>query len=85
MPTKSKKQKKSLDAVANNPEFAQKVGIPQEVGKEFSKADKKNAKKKKKQIDEPIDAVTKDQPPSRGLFLFVPLWAVGLFHAPLCQ
>ena len=48
MPTKSKKQKKLMDAVANNPEFAQKVGIPQEVGKEFSKADKKNAKKKKK-------------------------------------
>ena len=30
-----------MAAVAHNPEFAKKVGIPQKVGKEFSKADKK--------------------------------------------
>ena len=27
-------------AVANNPKFAKKVGIPQKVGKDFAKADK---------------------------------------------
>ena len=30
-----------MDAVANNPEFAAKAGIPQSVGKDFSAADKK--------------------------------------------
>lgn len=28
-----------MEAVAHNPSFAKKVGIPQKVGKEFSKAD----------------------------------------------
>ena len=30
-----------MDAVAHNPAFAKKVGVPTKVGKEFSKADKK--------------------------------------------
>lgn len=38
MPTTSKKQAKLMQAVANNPEFAKKVGIPQEVGREFYRA-----------------------------------------------
>jgi len=29
-----------MAAVANNPAFAKKVGIPQKVGKEYVKADK---------------------------------------------
>jgi len=29
-----------MEAVAHNPEFAKKAGVPQSVGKEFSKADK---------------------------------------------
>ena len=29
-----------MQAVAHSPEFAKKVGVPQKVGKEFSKADK---------------------------------------------
>ena len=28
-----------MEAVAHNPSFAKKVGIPQKVGKEFAKAD----------------------------------------------
>lgn len=36
MPAKSKKQEKFMQAVANNPAFAKKVGVPQSVGKEFS-------------------------------------------------
>ena len=41
MPSKSDKQKRLMSAVANNPEFAKKVGIPQSVGKEYEREDKK--------------------------------------------
>ena len=37
----SKAQFRTMAAVANNPEFAKKVGIKSSVGKEFHKADKK--------------------------------------------
>lgn len=37
MPAKSKKQENFMQAVANNPKFAKKVGVPQSVGKEFTK------------------------------------------------
>ena len=40
MPSTSKKQHNFMAAVANNPVFAKKVGVPQSVGKEFSNADK---------------------------------------------
>lgn len=40
MPSKSKKQANLMAAVAHNPAFAKKVGIPMSVGKEFNKADK---------------------------------------------
>jgi hypothetical protein len=40
MPSTSKKQHNFMEAVANNPAFAKKVGVPQSVGKEFSNADK---------------------------------------------
>lgn len=40
MPAKSKKQQRFMAAVANNPEFAKKVGVPQSVGEEFMKTKK---------------------------------------------
>ena len=40
MPSVSKKQHNLMAAVANNPKFAKKVGIPQKVGKDFTEADK---------------------------------------------
>jgi hypothetical protein len=40
MPSKSKAQHKLMTAVAYNPKFAKKVGIPQSVGKDFAEADK---------------------------------------------
>ena len=46
MPAKSKKQKKFMQAVANNPEFAKKVGVKQLIGQEFTK--EKGMKKVKK-------------------------------------
>lgn len=35
MPPKSEKQGRFMAAVANNPEFAKKAGVPQSVGDEF--------------------------------------------------
>jgi hypothetical protein len=46
MPAESKKQEMFMQAVANNPEFAKKVGVKQTVGKEFTK--EKGMKKVKK-------------------------------------
>ena len=40
MPSKSKAQHNFMAAVANNPAFAKKAGVPQSVGQEFVKADK---------------------------------------------
>ena len=40
MPSHSKKQHNFMEAIAHSPSFAKKVGVPQSVGKEFSKADK---------------------------------------------
>jgi hypothetical protein len=37
MPAVSAKQEKFMQAVANNPKFAKKVGVPTSVGKEFTK------------------------------------------------
>jgi len=46
VPTVSKRQRKFMAAIANNPKFAKQVGVSQEVGKEFHKADKRKAKRK---------------------------------------
>ena len=40
MPSVSQKQHNFMAAVANNPAFAKKAGVPQSVGKEFTDADK---------------------------------------------
>jgi hypothetical protein len=40
MPSTSKKQHNFMAAIAHNPAFAKKVGIPQSVGKDFNDADK---------------------------------------------
>ena len=40
MPSTSKKQHNFMAAVANNPSFAKKAGVPTSVGKDFSTADK---------------------------------------------
>lgn len=48
MPSKSAAQAKLMAAVANNPKFAKKAGVPSAVGKEFHNADKKGMLKRKK-------------------------------------
>lgn len=40
MPSTSQKQHNFMQAVAHNPQFAKKAGVPQSVGQEFAKADK---------------------------------------------
>jgi len=40
MPSTSKKQRNFMAAIAHNPAFAKKVGVPQSVGKDFNNADK---------------------------------------------
>ena len=40
MPSTSAKQHRFMEAVAHNPAFAKKAGVPQSVGKDFSNADK---------------------------------------------
>ena len=40
MPSSSKAQHNFMNAVAHNPAFAKKAGVPQSVGKDFSTADK---------------------------------------------
>ena len=40
MPSSSAKQHRFMEAVAHNPSFAKKAGVPQSVGKDFSNADK---------------------------------------------
>jgi hypothetical protein len=40
MPSHSAKQHNFMEAIAHSPSFAKKVGVPQSVGQDFSKADK---------------------------------------------
>ena len=49
MPSKSKKQQDFMAAVANNPKFAKKAGVPQSVGKDYEEADKMKGMKKYQQ------------------------------------
>jgi len=66
VPSTSEKQAKLMAAVAHNPAFAKKVGIPQSVGKEFNKADKDRKSgrggdmgKKDMSFDEKVEADNK--------------------------
>ncbi len=45
MPVTSKKQGKFMQAVANNPKFAKKVGVKQSIGREFTKEKSMKTKK----------------------------------------
>lgn len=60
MPSVSKKQHKFMAAVANNPKFAKKVGVPSSVGKEFLTADK--GKKFKEGGEMKHSDIAKDKP-----------------------
>lgn len=42
MPSTSPAQHRLMEAVAHDPQFAKKVGVPQKVGRDFAAADKAN-------------------------------------------
>jgi hypothetical protein len=44
MPSKSPKQRRTMQAAKHNKAFAKKLGIPQKVAREFVRADKKKKK-----------------------------------------
>jgi hypothetical protein len=48
VPSKSKKQARTMRAAKHDPAFAKKLGIPQGVAADFVKADKKKAGKGKR-------------------------------------
>lgn len=48
MPAVSKKQERFMQAVAHSPKFAKKVGVPQSVGREFTKKEGGEVKKDSK-------------------------------------
>ena len=50
MPAKSAKQERFMQAVANNPKFAKKVGVPQSVGREFTKKEGGEMAKESKEM-----------------------------------
>jgi hypothetical protein len=54
MPSTSYSQARLMAAVAHNPAFAKKVGIPQKVGRDFNKADVKSGIGKKKKRGQTI-------------------------------
>ena len=56
MPSKSPAQHRLMAAVANNPSFAKKVGIPPSVGKEFVRADKAKGYSTQAKINRPDTA-----------------------------
>jgi len=60
VPSTSKKQHNFMAAVAKNPAFAKKTGVPQSVGKEFLTADK--GKKFKKGGSMKHSDMAKDKP-----------------------
>lgn len=47
MPSKSKKQARTMRAAAHDPAFAKKMDIPQHVARDFVEADKRRAGKRK--------------------------------------
>lgn len=73
MPSKSKSQERLMQAVANNPKFAKKVGIPQSVGRDFAAADRN--KKRKNKMNKFIEIITQ---PSTWRGLVWMLTAIGI-------
>jgi hypothetical protein len=66
MPVKSEKQRRLMQAVAHNPAFAKRVGIPQKVGKEFiGKAAGGNMKESKAMVKEELKYLRKGKAPKQ--------------------
>ena len=62
MPSSSKAQHSFMAAIAHNPAFAKKVGVPQSVGQAFNKADKG------RKFSKGGDTMATKKPMPKGLF-----------------
>ena len=63
MPAVSAKQEKFMQAVANNPKFAKKVGVPQSVGREFTKKEGGQMKESKAMMKKEVSFMKKKGAP----------------------
>jgi hypothetical protein len=63
MPAKSAKQERFMQAVANNPKFAKKVGVPVTVGQEFTKAGGGEMKESKAMMKKEVSFMKKKGAP----------------------
>jgi hypothetical protein len=63
MPTVSKKQERFMQAVAHNPAFAKKVGVPVKVGKEFTKSGGGDMKESKAMVKKEVSFMKKKGAP----------------------
>jgi len=63
MPAVSAKQERFMQAVANNPKFAKKVGVPQSVGREFTKKEGGTVKESKAMMKKEVAFMKKKGAP----------------------
>jgi len=63
VPATSQKQERFMQAVAHNPKFAKQVGVPQRVGKEFTKSEGGQMKESKAMVKKEIDFMKKKGAP----------------------
>ena len=63
MPSVSAKQERFMQAVANNPAFAKKVGVPQSVGREFTKKEGGTVKESKAMMKKEVSFMKKKGAP----------------------
>ena len=63
MPAKSEKQERFMQAVAHNKGFAKKVGVPQSVGREFTKAGGGEMKESKAMMKKEVSFMKKKGAP----------------------
>jgi hypothetical protein len=67
MPAVSAKQERFMQAVANNPKFAKKVGVPTSVGKEFTKKEGGVMKESKAMMKKEVSFMKKKGAPKSML------------------
>jgi hypothetical protein len=63
MPAVSEKQERFMRAVAHSPKFAKKVGVPQSVGREFSKKEGGPVKESKAMVKKELEFMKKKGAP----------------------
>jgi hypothetical protein len=63
VPAKSAKQERFMQAVAHNPAFAKKTGVPQSVGREFTKSKGGEMKESKKMVGKELAFMKKKGAP----------------------